>query len=468
VAVAAGVVTVRGQVPPTTPAPQTPAAAQTATPAFPRITITAGRSTVHNTEFDITKVFLTDPETADITVVDARGLLIDGKKPGTTSLIIWGDANRVQYDLVVDPAVSVLQRQMQTVFPNEDILVSETPDAVILTGRASSNQVMLQAGLLAETLAPKAKLLNLLQLPGGQGSQQVMLQVRVAEVNRRIVQELGATLFTGPTGYRDIIARSTTQQFAAPNFSGLNRETVNGVVTDLSGEITFSDFMNLFIFNTQYNVGILLKALQQSGNFQTLAEPNLIAYNGQEAMFLSGGELPVPVVQGNTGGITVEYKEFGIKLQFRPTIAGDVIRLKVMPEVSALDFANGITIGGFRVPAITTRRAQTDVELRDGQSFAIAGLMNNTAQETKAEIPILSKIPLIGYLFKSKAETKDQTELMVLVTPHLVRALNPDQVPPLPTLPGKFLPPCDKPPCDVVPPPGGRGGRGGGSLWPFR
>ena len=157
----------------------------------------------------------------------------------------------------------------------------------------------------------------------------------------------------------------------------------------------------------------------------------------------------------------MEYKEFGVRLAFTPTIAGDVIRLKVKPEVSSLDFANGITIAGFRVPALTTRRAQTDVELRDGQSFAIAGLMNNAAQDTNQAVPGLSRLPLIGRLFKSQSVNKERTELLVLVTPHLVRALNPDEVPPLPTLPSKFLLPCDKPPCDETTTkkkPGGGGG----------
>jgi pilus assembly protein CpaC len=190
-------------------------------------------------------------------------------------------------------------------------------------------------------------------------------------------------------------------------------------------------------------LGAVIRALQQSGQFQSLAEPNLIAYNGQEASFLAGGEFPVPVVQGNTGAVTIQFKEFGIRLNFRPTIAGDVIRLRVMPEVSTLDFANGVSLGGFRVPALTTRRAQTDVELRDGQSFAIAGLLDNVSQEDEAAIPILSKIPIIGYLFKSKATRAARTELMVLITPRLVRALDPDEVPPLPTRPDSFIPADD-------------------------
>ena len=206
------------------------------------------------------------------------------------------------------------------------------------------------------------------------------------------------------------------------------------------GGLVFSDFLNLFFFNRTEGLGVAIKALEQKGLFQSLAEPNLIAYNGQEASFLAGGEFPVPVVQGATGTVTIMFKEFGVRLNFKPTIAGDVIRLKVRPEVSSLDFNNGITLEGFRIPALITRRAETDVELRDGQSFAIAGLLNNITQNDGANVPFLSKIPIIGYLFKSNADRKERTELMVLVTPRLVRPLNPDEVPPLPTQPGRFLP----------------------------
>jgi pilus assembly protein CpaC len=157
--------------------------------------------------------------------------------------------------------------------------------------------------------------------------------------------------------------------------------------------------------------------------------------------------LPVPVVQGTTGSVSVQFKEFGIRLQFTPTIAGDTIRLRVSPEVSSLDFANGVSIGGFRIPALLTRKADTDVELRDGQSFAIAGLMNNSGQITRQNVPWLSRIPIIGVLFKSKADDRQRTELMVLVTPHLVKPLNPDEVPSLPTVPDNFLPACATPSC---------------------
>jgi pilus assembly protein CpaC len=411
---------------------QTPIVEQTAVPtvttptavlqetAGGRLRLVAGRSTVLTTAFDIRRMSLTNPEVADATAVSPRELLIDGKTAGTISLIVWGDATRVHYELVVEPAVTTLEQRMQELFPGEDIRIGVTAGSVILSGRASTNEVMLRAGEVATASMPELQVLNLLQLPGGGGSQQVMLQVRVAEVNRNAIQELGLSLFSTRSGFT---ARSTTQQFPAPNFE--DEGGINGLV--------FSDFLNLFFFQRNEGIGGVLKALEQKGNLQSLAEPNLIAYNGKEASVLVGGEIPVPVVSGASGNVSVMWKEFGVRMRFTPTIAGDVIRLQVRPEVSALDFANGITLSGFRIPALTTRYAQTEVELRDGQSFAVAGLLNTMGQEDKAAIPILSQIPLIGHIFKSRAQRTEQTELMVIVTPRLVRPLNPDEVPPLPT-----------------------------------
>lgn len=408
-----------------------------------RIVLTAGRSTVLATDFDITRIAVTNPEVADAVVVQPREILIDGKASGTVSLIAWGVTARRQYDVVVDPGVSILQQQIQALFPGEDIRVSLNDESVILSGLVSSNVVSLRVAEIAEATSQKSSVINLLQLPGGSDSQQVMLQVRFAEVNRRALEELGLNLFTGPTGYKDYIARSTTQQYPAPAFEDLERDEVGGEVTRLAGKITFSDFLNLFVLNTKYNVGAVIRALKSRGYFQSLAEPNLIAYNNQEASFLAGGEFPIPVLQGATGTVTIVFKEFGVRLTFKPTIAGDTIRLKVRPEVSSLDFNNGIVFSGFRIPALTARRAETDVELRDGQSFAIAGLLNNSSQEDRLAVPVLSRIPVIGNLFKSKANRQEQTELMVLITPRLVRPLDPDEVPPLPTQPGSFLKPND-------------------------
>lgn len=410
-----------------------------AAPAVPKIPLTAGRSTVLSTDFDITRIAVTNPAIADAVVVQPREVLIDGKGAGTVSLIIWGSTQRKQFDVVVEPAVTTLQQRFATLFPGEDIQVTVNEEAIVLSGRVSSTDVMLRAGEIAAASASKSKIVNLLQLPSGQPSQQVMLQVRFAEVNRRALTELGASLFTSPTGFHNNLGRLSTQQFAAPSYEDLKKTTVNGETTGVEGTVTFSDFLNLFFLNWKYDVGAVVRALKSRGFFQSLAEPNLIAYNGQVASFLAGGEFPVPIVQGISNQVTIQWKEFGVKLEFKPTIAGDVIRLHVRPEVSSLDFNNGLTLSGFRIPSLITRRAETEVELRDGQSFAIAGLLNNLSQENGTNIPFLSSIPIIGNLFKSKADSAERTELLVLITPQLVRPLEPDEVPPLPTTPKPFI-----------------------------
>jgi pilus assembly protein CpaC len=408
------------------PIPPLPA---TAAPAFPQVHIATGGSTVLTTEFAIRRIAVTNAAVANATVVEPMEILLDGKSPGTVSLIIWGEnGRRVQYDVIVNPPPSELQQQIRALFPDEQIHVAVSADAIVLAGRPSTNEVSLRIAEIAAKSSAKSQVINLMQQTGAAASQQVMLQVRLAEVDQRAMTEVGASLFTSPAGFHDWVGRTTTQQFAAPDFDTKDNE------------LTFTDFLNLFVLNTKYDLGIAIKALQARGYFQSLAEPTLIAYNGQEASFLAGGEIPVPISQGITGAVSVTYKEFGIRLTFRPEIAGDVIRLRVRPEVSSLDFANGITLAGFRIPALTTRRAETEVELRDGQTFAIGGLMNNVSQEDGSKIPLLGDVPILGALFRSRAERKERTELIVLITPRLVRPLNPNEVPPVPTRPERFLP----------------------------
>jgi pilus assembly protein CpaC len=410
---------------------------------FERIFLTAGRSTVLTTDFDVQRIAVTNPSVADATVVQPREILIDGKAPGTISLIIWGGTRRAQYDLVVEPGVTTLQQQLQGLFPGENIQVGTSDEAIVLSGSVSNTQVMLRAGEIAKASSSKLKVINLLQLPGGSESQQVMLQVRFAEVNRRAVKELGASWFTGPAGAGNTVGRVTTQQFSAPGFDNLQYTKKSGDfgsdVTSASGQFTFSDFLNVFLFSQKYDLGVVIRALQQKGYLQSLAEPNLIAYNGQDASFLGGRRIPGADRPGRDPTPSPSCSRVRNPAELHADDRGDMIRLKVRPEVSTLDFANGITYAGFRIPSLITRRADTDVELRDGQSFAIAGLLNNLSQDDAANVPFLSAIPIVGALFKSKAERAERTELMVLITPRLVRPLNPDEVPPLPNQLKRFL-----------------------------
>jgi len=411
-----------------------------ASPPFPTLLVVAGGSTVVQTDFPVTRIAVTNPEIADATVVDPRQVLVDGKTSGTVSLIVWGQQEMLQYAVNVFPATPTLQRQFQLLFPGEDIHVNVADEALVLSGKVTSRDVATRAIDIATKSSAKSKVVNMLQVPGETQGSQVMLQVKVAEVSQRALQELGTSFFTGPNGYGQWAGRVTTQQFPAPDFSGRIDPPGPGAGQG-DAKLSFSDFLNLFVLNTKYDVGTVIRALRSRGFFQSLAEPTLIAYNGQEASFLAGGEIPIPITQGLAGGVSVSYKEFGVRLTFRPDITGDVIRMKVRPEVSSLDFANGVTLAGFRIPALTTRRAETDVELRDGQSFAIGGLLDNISQTDRAAIPVLGDLPVIGYLFKSKAERKERTELVVIITPHLVQPLSAGSPLPLPVLPQQFLPP---------------------------
>ncbi|PYR45120.1 MAG: hypothetical protein DMF95_21515 [Acidobacteria bacterium] len=400
--------------------------------SFERITLIAGRSRVLLTTYDVTRIAVTNPAIADAVVVQPREVLIDAKAPGIISLIVWGESTRVQYDVVVEPGQSTLQQQLDSVFPGQAIRVSVTDEAIVLSGRAATTEMSLRAAEIAQASSSKAKVINMIQ-HDQLDTQQVMLQVRFAEVSHTAVEKLGVSFAASRSTFN---ARSTTGQFANRSDPGIPPDGGGGIPA-------FGDLLNLFFFSKTAGVGGVLKALQQSGQLQTLAEPNLIAYNGQEASFLAGGEFPIPIVNGNTGQVSIQFKEFGVRLSFRPTIAGETIRLKVRPEVSTLDSSAGLTLGGYTVPGLRTRRAETEVELGDSQSFAIAGLLNNDAQISRQAVPWLSRVPIVGTLFKSKDDQSDRTELVVIITPHLVRPLEPAEVPPLPTNPNLFIKPSD-------------------------
>ncbi len=378
------------------------------------VDLLVGRSTILNVGSAISRVSLTVPDVADAMVTAPTQLLIHGKTPGTISLFVWDRAGGIKtYEVSVRRDLTHLIAQLKELFPGEPVTVMGSGKDVVISGTVSSKYVIDKAAEVAAGYVEKKEyVVNLLKQIEGQASNQVMLRVRFAEVSRSALQELGASFVAN--GYKnDWFGRTSTQQFAAPDFDA-----------DRPGGLTFSDFLNVFLFNTKHGVGAVVKALQGKGLFQSLAEPNLIALNGKEASFLAGGEYPYPVVQsgGGTNAVTIMFKEFGVRLNFTPTVlGGDLINLKVRPEVSSLDFGNGVNISGFRVPALSTRRTETEVELQDGQTFAIAGLMNNSVSSQMSKIPGIGDIPVLGYLFRSRAYNKQQTELVVMITPHIVR-----------------------------------------------
>jgi pilus assembly protein CpaC len=376
------------------------------------IDLMVGRSTVLNIGSAIARVSLTVPDIADALVTAPSQLLIHGKKPGTISMFVWDKAGAIStFEVKVRHDLSALAAQLRQLFPGEEISVLGSGKDVVISGTVSSKYVVEKAAdVAAGYVAKKEDVVNMLKQQEGVASNQVMLRVRFAEVSRSAMQELGASFFAHGSGTSDQWFGRTNPGVGGPEFD--------------DGKLVFSDFLNLFIFNSKENLGGVVKALSNKGLFQSLAEPNLIATNGKEASFLAGGEYPYPVVQSGSGtnSVTITFKEFGVRLSFTPTVlGGDLVHLKVKPEVSTLDFANAVVIDGFRVPALATRRTETEVELRDGQTFAIAGLMNNTLTNTMSKIPGIGDIPILGLLFKSKAHQKQQTELVVMITPTIIR-----------------------------------------------
>jgi pilus assembly protein CpaC len=378
------------------------------------VDLLVGRSTILNVGAPIARVSLTVPDIADAMVTTPQQVLVHGKTPGTISLFVWDRAGGITtYEVNVRRDLSQLIDQMKQLFPGEPIVVTGSGKDVVISGTVSSKYVMDKAADVASGYVEKKEnVVNLLKQQEGVASNQVLLRVRFAEVSRSAMQELGVNLIANGVN-NQWFGRTTTQQFAAPNFD-----------QSVPGGLTFSDFLNIFLFNSKHDIGAVIRALSSKGMFESLAEPNLIASNGKEASFLAGGEYPYPIVQPGSAGnaITITFKEFGVRLNFTPTVlAGDLISLHVKPEVSTLDFTNAIILEGFRVPALTTRRTETEVELQDGQTFAIAGLMNNTVNNTMQKIPGIGDVPILGNLFKSRAYQKDQTELVVMITPQIIR-----------------------------------------------
>ncbi len=395
------------------------------------VTLTVGRSMVLDTGHPIARVSLTSADIADALVTSASELLINGKTPGTISMFVWDRAGSIRrYEVIVQRDLARLSTQLQELFPGESITAQNNGRSIVLSGTVSSKEMMDRAVMVAAGYVEKKDdVVPLMQIQAAR-STQVLLRVRFAEVSRNALTEAGAALALN--GFKDgrWFGRSTTQQFPAPQW-------------DRDGKFVFSDFLNLFLFDSKEGIAGVVRALQDRGLFQSLAEPNLVAESGKEASFLAGGEIPIPIAQPSNGtvALTITYKEFGIRLNFTPTVNGNRVHLKVRPEVSSLDYANAVTLQGFRIPALTTRRTETEIELENGQTFSIAGLMNNTMNSSLQKIPGIGDIPILGLLFKSKAAQKGQTELVVMITPEILPSGSSGVTPSLPRLIEPFMAP---------------------------
>lgn len=409
--------------------PANPPAVQEAAETPADIHVLVGRSLVVKSEENLQRVSVTNPAVASANVISPTQVLIHGLTAGTVTLILWDEQDQTRsFNLIVDLDLNALSQELSQILPNEDIRLAQSGASLILSGSVSSKEVGDRAAALAATRA--ASVINLL-VPV-EGRQVVMLQVRFAEVNRSAISQLGMNILS--LGAANTIGATSTQGFGAPTLQQ------NGIGQNTGG-FALSDLLNVFLFRPDIDLAVTIKALQQKNVLQILAEPNVMALNGKEASFLAGGEFPFPVLQGgNNFGVTIQFREFGVRLNFTPTVQADnVIRLKVAPEVSALDFANALTISGFVIPALSSRKAQTEVELRDGQSFAIAGLIDKRLTDIASKIPVLGDIPILGNFFKSRSNNKNNTELLVMVTPRIVQPLDPNNVPAGPEYPKPFL-----------------------------
>jgi pilus assembly protein CpaC len=389
------------------------------------INVLVGQSRLITFDRALERFSVSNPDIAEAVLVSGNQVVINGKAFGQINLIAWekNSSHFIVFDVYVRTNLSLIDSQIRALFPKDDIRLSQANGSVVLSGTVNDEKTAAQAEAVIQ--AAGFKTVNMLESPV-KDLVQVQLQVRVAEVNRNRMRDLGA-------GYA-----YQSQPGAGGFISGGGSPYTVGAVDqgNILGSVAGSA-LNVFLMGG--NTFTFLRALQQQGALRALAEPNLIAMNGQTASFLAGGEFPVPVVQSGGGGsnaaVTIVFKEYGVRLNFKPTILDeDHIRLELEPEVSTLDFVNGVKLNGFIIPGLRTRRAKTGIELRDGQSFALAGLLDNSESQTMSKVPGLGNLPIIGNLFRSKQFQKNETELMFIVTAQVVHPVNRDDLPSLPAV----------------------------------
>lgn len=382
------------------------------------IRVTLGKSVVLDYPEDVSRISTSNPEVVDYVPVSTREILLHAKGLGVATVVVWAKSGqRNFYNLSVEQNLEPVRKLLRDSFPAEDVQVSSAKESITLSGKVSSQAV---ADRMLAMVTPLAKAVgNNLKVAAAPVDKQILLRVKFAEVNRNTAMNLGVNIVS--TGAGNTIGAISTQQF-----NNVRPDEIGG-----GGGTTFrlTDALNIFAFRPDLDIGAFVKALQNQGLLSILAEPNLVTSNGKEASFLVGGEFPVPVLQGgsNAGAVTIQFREFGIRLTFNPSLTENgTLKMAVRPEVSTIDLANAVTVSGFTIPALATRRIDSTIELAPGQSFVIGGLIDDRTTESFQRIPGLSSIPLLGYLFQSKTQNKSKSELMVLVTPEMVDPMNPD------------------------------------------
>jgi pilus assembly protein CpaC len=404
-----------------------------------------GRSLVITSPTRIKRISIADTSIADATAVTPNQVLVNGKAPGGVSLLIWDVNDQSQsFEVSVDIDTLSLSQKIHEVFPNEPVQIETSKDVVMLSGKISSAAVANKILEVVKNATPKVtSLMEVPAVPAGQ----ILLEVKFAEVDRTALSQFGFNLLL-PSG--NVVGVAGTQQFGAaslttplPAVPTVTSTATSTVETPGTTQFTLSSLLNVFLYDPKLNLGATIQALQQKDVLQILAEPNLLTASGKEASFLAGGEFPFPVVQSSSGGtlptVTIQFKQFGVRLDFVPTITEDgMIHLKVAPEVSALDYSNSLTISGFTIPALSSRKISAEMDLKDGQTFAIAGLVDNRTTEIMSKVPGIGDLPVIGKLFQSKSLNKSRSELLVIVTPRIVHPL--ETKPAGPTFIEPFLP----------------------------
>jgi pilus assembly protein CpaC len=393
-----------------------------------KLVVTVGKSLIIDSPTKIQRISVANGELIEAVAVNPKEVLINGKAAGETSLIVWQEGgNRLLYDLTVRLSplrLDAVRQQLARDFPNEDINVTFENETAFVRGTVkdviAADRVMAIAGSLGKASV------NLLRVEVPPVEQQILLRVRFCNVDRTASLDLGVGFASGAFNQSTAIG---TGQFVGPT-------------VDTTGTVSLSDMLSVLLFRKDLNLAASIKALEGKNLLESLAEPNLLAINGKEASFLSGGEFPFPMVQPGLGGntVTIAFREFGIRIRFLPRITPrGTIQLQVSPEVSSLDYGNAVIFSGTTIPAMSTRRIQTEVELESGQSFVIAGLLDNSLTETISKIPGLASIPLLGKLFTSKSVKRNNSELLVIVTPEVVRPIPAGQPVPVLNMPSTFM-----------------------------
>jgi len=384
--------------------------------------VLVGKSILINVQKPLTRVLSSNPTVVETMAASPTEIVVEGKAPGASSLILWDANGRSQVlDVVSDIDIAALRNVIQKTYPKEHLQLEADGGRLLLTGTASTSHIVEDLGKMASVYSKDV--VNSILVPISH-DRQVLLEVKFAEVDRAALSQVGVNIFS--TGAGNTIGATTTGQFG--NFGQQKINDAFGAGTPHFPfeikDFTVNQVLNIFLFRPDLHLGTVIQALQARNILQILAEPNLMAISGQKATFLAGGEFPFPVVQPSAGfsSISIIFKPFGVKLDFMGIIQDDnTLRLHVAPEVSALDFTNAVTLpGGGTVPAISTRRAETEIELKDGQSFGIAGLLDQRATAQLSKVPGIGDIPVLGQLFRSRSINKTNNELLVFVTPHII------------------------------------------------